>query len=105
MARTDEKDKKAAAAAKAKRDEKPAPAPLTPTDVLHRALSITAEYHESRDAVLLSRVLRFTGHLRKHLPPATLRAIIGTYVDASRRQGVLAMLDSALAVSNTLGTN
>ena len=101
MARTDASEKAKAAAAKALKETKPPPPPLTPADVFARSLSLLEKFAETRDSILLSRVLRFTRHIRLHLPIASLRAVIESHVGVERRAGVLAALAEAVAASSS----
>ena len=102
MARTDATEKAKAAAAKALKESKPPAPPLTPADVLARSLSLLEKFAETRDSILLSRVLRFTRHVRTHVSVAALRAVIEMHVPADRRGVLLAALAaSSIAATST----
>jgi hypothetical protein len=103
MARTDATEK-AKAAAKAAKDAKPPPPPLTPADVFSRSLVLLEKFAETRDSILLSRVLRVTRHVRMYLPVSILRSAIEAHVGAERRAGVLAALDGAVAAGAVAST-
>lgn len=86
--------------AKGKADAKPAvvvpappPKPLTPLETLHSHITILEKFIETRDARFLTRVLRYSGHVRKTLPTEQLKTAIQTYVlDAPRAASLLDVL-------------
>ena len=86
--------------AKGKADAKPAvavpappPKPLTPLETLHSHIAILEKFVETRDARFLTRVLHYSGHVRKTLPTDQLKTAIQTYViDATRAASLLDVL-------------
>lgn len=67
--------------------------PPTPLSVLHRGIFLLDKWAETRDPRFLGRVVRYSGHLRKHLPLAQLRPIVDTYVlDVGRRAALQELL-------------
>jgi hypothetical protein len=74
----------------------------TPVEIFHRNLSLVDKYSETRDALQLSRVWRYMGHLRAHLAASHLKAAIETYVQGDKAR-LLALLAAAVAARTPSG--
>jgi len=55
-------------------------------------LTLLDSYTESRDSFLLSRVFRYVGHLRKHLPVTALKFAVDLYTTGDSRVKLTAFL-------------